>query len=318
MQINTKLTTAMQPITICLVDDDLDYVNLILHFMNQSPTNWEIKTYFSGSEMLTHLRHTSYDCILLDHALPDMTGLELLRDIQPHLKASPIAVVYITNFGDEEVATQALQQGAHDYIAKHKLNSQRLQQSIHTAVDKARENHRQQRYQMQLEENNIVLEAHNRLLEQMLLNRSRDLQQTMERFQHEIYQHEQTQQRLYQSQHRYEQLLQQTQEGIWIIDMNGQTIMANQSMALMLGLTDITKLSFYTFWHIANAEQEFRPFLNSLIASGHHQLVWLRTADSMLMKGFLKASLCEPNHTSAPEILLTFSPINREAMFWLS
>jgi DNA-binding response OmpR family regulator len=56
------------------------------------------------------------DLILLDHQLPDTTGLELL----PALRASPSqpAIILVTAHGDEALAARALRAGADDYLIK--------------------------------------------------------------------------------------------------------------------------------------------------------------------------------------------------------
>lgn len=57
-----------------------------------------------------------YDVVLLDHELPDGTGLEVLAAIRR--SSQHPAVVYLTGRGDEAVARRALSEGAVDYRAK--------------------------------------------------------------------------------------------------------------------------------------------------------------------------------------------------------
>jgi DNA-binding response OmpR family regulator len=56
------------------------------------------------------------DIVLLDHQLPDTTGLELL----PALRTLPTqpSVILVTAHGDEALAVQALRAGADDYVIK--------------------------------------------------------------------------------------------------------------------------------------------------------------------------------------------------------
>jgi two-component system KDP operon response regulator KdpE len=56
------------------------------------------------------------DLIILDLGLPDMQGLELLRQIRARKDAVPIVV--LSSRGDEDVKVAALDQGADDYVTK--------------------------------------------------------------------------------------------------------------------------------------------------------------------------------------------------------
>jgi CheY-like chemotaxis protein len=56
------------------------------------------------------------DVVLLDHQLPDTTGLEVLEAIRT--RPQPPAVILITAHGNESLAATALRRGADDYLAK--------------------------------------------------------------------------------------------------------------------------------------------------------------------------------------------------------
>ena len=68
----------------------------------------------SGRAALQALDGT--DIVLLDHHLPDASGLEILQAIRA--RRDPPAVILITAHGNESLAAAALRQGADDYHAK--------------------------------------------------------------------------------------------------------------------------------------------------------------------------------------------------------
>jgi DNA-binding response OmpR family regulator len=68
----------------------------------------------SGSELLASTEPA--DIILLDHQLPDGTGLELLAALKS--RAGHPSVILITGNGDETLAASALRLGAEDYLVK--------------------------------------------------------------------------------------------------------------------------------------------------------------------------------------------------------
>jgi DNA-binding response OmpR family regulator len=57
-----------------------------------------------------------FDIVLLDHQLPDTTGLEVLASLRSR-EGRP-SVILITGNGDESLAASALRQGADDYLIK--------------------------------------------------------------------------------------------------------------------------------------------------------------------------------------------------------
>jgi CheY-like chemotaxis protein len=68
----------------------------------------------TGREALELLE--GVDVVLLDHQLPDTTGLEVLEAIRT--RPQPPAVILITAHGNESLAATALRRGADDYLAK--------------------------------------------------------------------------------------------------------------------------------------------------------------------------------------------------------
>ncbi len=76
----------------------------------------DIVTAGSGAEGLLRVQEQRFDLIILDVRLPDMSGLQVLKEIK---KIDPKAVVLvITAFGTTETAIEATKNGAYDYILK--------------------------------------------------------------------------------------------------------------------------------------------------------------------------------------------------------
>jgi DNA-binding response OmpR family regulator len=97
---------------VLLVDDDPMMVRLVRKLL--ADNGFSIVHAISGQDALASL--DGVDVVLLDHQLPDTTGLEVLEAIRsrPH----PPAVILITAHGNESLAATALRRGADDYLAK--------------------------------------------------------------------------------------------------------------------------------------------------------------------------------------------------------
>jgi DNA-binding NtrC family response regulator len=70
----------------------------------------------NGKEALTKHEALPYDIIITDVEMPEMKGVELLKQIRQ--RTPQTLVVIITAFGSVETAVQALREGAADYILK--------------------------------------------------------------------------------------------------------------------------------------------------------------------------------------------------------
>jgi len=72
----------------------------------------------TGEEALEYVKKEKFDVVLLDIKLPDMNGLEVLKNIRDIHKTLP--VVMITGFGyDEELIAKSKQFGCSGYIGKN-------------------------------------------------------------------------------------------------------------------------------------------------------------------------------------------------------
>lgn len=91
----------------------------------------------TGAEGLAIALAEEFDCILIDYAMPDSTGLEVIERYL-HARSRPSPIVMVTGRGDEKVAVRALKLGASDYIVKSELTSDAIYRAVHNAIDKAR------------------------------------------------------------------------------------------------------------------------------------------------------------------------------------
>jgi DNA-binding response OmpR family regulator len=98
---------------ILLVDDDPDIARLVQHVLTSNGLSRAAHV-TTGQDALATLE--GVDIVLLDHQLPDTSGLDVLGAIRA--LPSPPAVILITAHGNESLAAAALRLGADDYLAK--------------------------------------------------------------------------------------------------------------------------------------------------------------------------------------------------------
>jgi len=88
-----------------------------------------------GEEGLTKLADRPYDLVLLDFAMPDRNGIEVLREIRE--RDAELAVIMITAYGTVENAVNAMQAGATNFIQKP-WDNEKLLADVRTAVGQRR------------------------------------------------------------------------------------------------------------------------------------------------------------------------------------
>jgi CheY-like chemotaxis protein len=76
----------------------------------------EVAWVATGGEGVRRVQDEDFDLVLLDYALPDITGLEVLLQIVE--KRPDVPVILVSGFGSEYVAARGLQVGAVGYVNK--------------------------------------------------------------------------------------------------------------------------------------------------------------------------------------------------------
>ena len=104
----------MDAAKILVVDDEPS----ILRLLEEALTQWgyQVKCAASGDEALAAIRGDLFDAVLTDIRMPEMSGLDLLREIKRH--DDSIEVVMMTGYPTIVSAVEALKEGAYDYLSK--------------------------------------------------------------------------------------------------------------------------------------------------------------------------------------------------------
>ena len=100
---------------ILVIDDELD-IREGLNDLLTLEGGYAVDLAHNGTEGLHKLESTSYDLVLLDLMMPDMSGMDVLRLVRRTDTETPIFM--ITAYGSVEAAVDALKLGANDYFSK--------------------------------------------------------------------------------------------------------------------------------------------------------------------------------------------------------
>lgn len=98
-----------------LVIDDKDSMRKMLA-LTLTEEGYEVETAADGNAGVKLARERSFDLVLTDLKMPEMTGLEVLKNVK-ELDVDT-AVIVMTAFGTIEDAVEAMRKGAYDFISK--------------------------------------------------------------------------------------------------------------------------------------------------------------------------------------------------------
>ena len=130
----------MTPARILVVDDDAEVRSLICEVL--AHWGYQVGVATTGRAALELLKNQLFDIVLCDIRMPEMDGIELLREVKRHDPA--VEVVIMTGYPTVATAVEALKLGAYDYLPKplvldelqhlmgHIMERRLLRQEVHT------------------------------------------------------------------------------------------------------------------------------------------------------------------------------------------
>ena len=121
-----------QPV-VYVVDDDAA-VRRALDSLIRS-VGFSVKTFPSGEEFLNSKRTSTPGCLVLDVRMPDLSGLDLQRDL---VEADiQLPVIFVTGHADIPMSVHAMKAGAVEFLTKP-VRDQDLLDAIQQAIERAR------------------------------------------------------------------------------------------------------------------------------------------------------------------------------------
>jgi two-component system, LuxR family, response regulator FixJ len=91
--------------TIYIVDDDRAVIESVASFL--STDGYVVRVYGSAKSFLSDVKENDRGCVIADLMIPDMSGFELLSEM--NRRALELPVIVITGQGDVQLAVEAMQ-----------------------------------------------------------------------------------------------------------------------------------------------------------------------------------------------------------------
>ncbi|MFW6414328.1 MAG: ATP-binding protein [Verrucomicrobiota bacterium] len=117
----------METLKVLVIDDEKDMCRGVERALRKhqfeipdldTTVGFQVKSAYTAEEGQKFILNSDQpvDLILLDHKLPDKTGLQILSEIKP--EQHDFLVIMITAYASLETAVEATKKGAHDFMAK--------------------------------------------------------------------------------------------------------------------------------------------------------------------------------------------------------
>ena len=120
---------------ILLVEDNPGDADLLQEAMAQVANQPAITHAERMQQALAYLKQGEpFDVVLLDLGLPDSTGLATLQ--RAHDVASRLPIIVLTGLEDEALGTEAVRNGAQDYLVKGQSSPRMLMRAIRHAIER--------------------------------------------------------------------------------------------------------------------------------------------------------------------------------------
>jgi len=100
---------------IALLEDDPSQAKLVRHWIESQ--DWLCRHFSSGNDILRSVLRDTFDLVILDWRVPDLSGEEVLRAIRKSVR-EPLPVLFTTGQNREEDIVHMLRAGADDYLTK--------------------------------------------------------------------------------------------------------------------------------------------------------------------------------------------------------
>src|SRR5690348_9490704 len=96
-----------------ILEDDPSQLELLGHWI--ALDGHDPQRFDHGTQLLNAIQGQDFDLLILDWNLPDLTGIDVLRQLRHR---SRVPVIFCTSRDREEDVVKALQEGAQDYLRK--------------------------------------------------------------------------------------------------------------------------------------------------------------------------------------------------------
>lgn len=121
---------------ILIIDDDTAISDVWSLWLKRD--GFDVITATTGKEGFDLAKKEMPDLVLLDQIMPDIKGNDVLKMLKQDMQVKEIPVALVSNYSENHLMQEAIQQGAVDYVLKFQIEPQDLVNKAKTLIQEAK------------------------------------------------------------------------------------------------------------------------------------------------------------------------------------
>ncbi|RJP45874.1 MAG: DNA-binding response regulator [Armatimonadetes bacterium] len=117
---------------ILIIDDELAVATIFETALKHE--GYEVRVATDGKSGIEVAKSDTFDLVLLDQMLPDMSGNDVLKQLKAEEATKNTLVAMLTNFGEDNLIKDAINIGAVEYILKYQVSVEDLVNKTKTLI----------------------------------------------------------------------------------------------------------------------------------------------------------------------------------------
>lgn len=117
---------------IVIVEDDFDIANIYKKKLTEGGHETMI---VGDTEAVKKIGEVMPDLVLLDILMPNVNGLEILRELKADPNTAAVSVLLLTNVAEDESIAKGLQYGAYGYLLKAETSPDQILPRVNMTLE---------------------------------------------------------------------------------------------------------------------------------------------------------------------------------------
>lgn len=127
------------PLNILIIDDNPDDLEFYSDLLARCQKEYRVTTAETAADGLELIKQQTYDCTFIDFNIPDMDGVEILKNMRQYSASVPATIMW-TGEPHQKIQAEAAREGALNYIVKDAyMSPEELEEAVTQVIDWAQQ-----------------------------------------------------------------------------------------------------------------------------------------------------------------------------------
>lgn len=117
---------------IIIVEDDINLSNIYKQKLTEGGHD---VTVVADTQAVSQILSTKPNLVLLDILMPNVSGLDILREVKADASGATIPIILLTNVAEDASIAKGLQFGAYGYLLKSETTPEQVLSRVNMALE---------------------------------------------------------------------------------------------------------------------------------------------------------------------------------------